>query len=122
MVEHLFSYGTLQLEKVQLEVYGRKLIGISTRLLRYRLAEIEIKDETVVAKSNKKIHPIAQFTGIETDFIDGMIFEISNKELTRSDCYEVADYERVDEVFANHKKAWIYVCRKTNQVRKATVS
>ena len=114
MNEKLFSYGTLQLENVQIETFGRKLNGVKARLLRYKLAEIEISDLQVIAKSNKKYHPIAKFTGIDEDFIDGVIYEITKNELLLSDTYEVKEYERINEIFSEDKNAWIYVCRETN--------
>ncbi len=118
MKQFLFSYGTLQLEKVQLELFGRKFLGKYSRLLKYKLEKIEIHDKEVLAKSNKKHHPIAIFTGNETDFIDGVIFEVTKKELKLSDSYEVFEYERIVENFENYNQAWVYVCRTTNQTRK----
>ena len=118
MNEQLFSYGTLQLENVQIETFGRKLNGVKARLLKYKLSEIEISDPLVIAKSNKKYHPIAKFTGIDSDFIDGVIYEITKNELSLSDTYEVKEYERINEIFDNDKNAWIYVCRETNNTKK----
>lgn len=106
---NLFSYGTLQLEKVQMETYGRLLQGEKDTLTGYKLGSLKITDAGVLEKSGKEFHPIAIKTGNQNDHIEGMIFEISEEELKETDRYEVADYHRVLETFASGKKAWIYV-------------
>ena len=54
MSEYLFSYGTLQQEKTQLELFGRKLHGTSDVLKGYKVATIEIKDETFLTRGEEK--------------------------------------------------------------------
>ena len=58
-MELLFSYGTLQLEKVQLETFNRVLIGSNDILVNYQLDQLEIKDKNVLLKSEQQYHPIA---------------------------------------------------------------
>ena len=108
----LFSYGTLQLEKVQIENYGRILIGKPDRLTGYKIEKLQITDSTVLAKSELEYHPIAVKSENENDFIEGMLFEITDTELTETDKYEVSQYHRVMETFESGKKAWIYVAKK----------
>lgn len=105
----LFSYGTLQLPSVQLSSFGRLLTGKPDRLLGYKLAQLKITDETVLAKSETATHPIAIKTNNPIDFIEGVIFEISEKELQQADEYEVEDYCRVQELFESGALAWVYV-------------
>lgn len=105
----LFSYGTLQLEKVQMENYGRLLKGEKDRLLNYKLDKLEITDEEVLRKSEEAFRPIALKTGNPTDSIEGTIFEITQAELDETDKYEVSDYQRVLETFSSGKQAWVYV-------------
>ncbi|KAF2506948.1 gamma-glutamylcyclotransferase [Flavobacterium zhairuonense] len=114
-MEQLFSYGTLQLEKVQLETFGRILKGEKVQLKKYELGETEIKDQSVIEKSGKNMHPIAKFTGNETDSINGVLFEITYEELLQSDEYEVEEYERVKVAFDNNIVGWAYVCKETNR-------
>lgn len=45
MSEYLFSYGTLQKKKVQMEVFGRKLHGSTDILKGHKTVTIEIKDD-----------------------------------------------------------------------------
>ena len=112
MMKHLlFSYGTLQIENVQIQNYGRLLIGTKDSLQGYTLSEVEITDKSVIEKSGKKFHPIALKTNNLEDFITGTIFEITDLELHESDKYEVSDYERILETFVSNKKAWVYVSK-----------
>lgn len=49
MTERLFSYGTLQLEAVQLAIFGRSLVGAPDVMTGYRLEPLDIDDEGVRA-------------------------------------------------------------------------
>jgi hypothetical protein len=51
--ELLFSYGTLQLEAVQMAVFGRRLAGTSDALRGFELVSLQIEDPTVVAISGE---------------------------------------------------------------------
>ncbi len=105
----LFSYGTLQLEKVQVENYGRILKGKKDSLPNYKLDKLKIIDKDVLKKSGKEFHPIAIKTNSPNDLIEGTIFEISELELKETDKYEVSDYKRVLEKFSSGQQAWVYV-------------
>jgi len=106
---NLFSYGTLQQGNVQIENYGRLLVGVKDSLKEYKLDKVKITDAKVLKASGKEYHPIALKTNNTSDTIEGTIFEITEKELLETDKYEVSDYKRVLETFASGKKAWIYV-------------
>ncbi len=107
--ELLFSYGTLQNTPVQLETFGRELNGFKDKLLGYKLEMLEISSCDVVEISGESHHPIAMVTGDDKDKVDGMVFEISAKELAQSDRYEVDDYKRVMGKLDSGKQAWVYV-------------
>ena len=108
-MENLFSYGTLQEENVQLENYNRILEGSDDILKNHCLKNIEIKDESVIRKSNKNIHPIIYYTGNEEDEIRGKVFKITSDELIKTDNYEVSDYHRVEVTLKSGIKSWVYV-------------
>ena len=108
-MECLFSYGTLKNKEVQLETFGRELVGSKDQLLGYKLEMVEIKDQSVVALSGKAHHPIAVASQDKNDFVSGVIFEITPKELAQSDLYEVSNYKRVTGEFKSGQKAWVYV-------------
>ncbi len=107
----LFSYGTLQLEKVQLENYGRILKAERDKLTGYKIEDLQITDSKVLAKSQLKNHPIAVKSENENDFIGGVIFEVTETELAETDKYEVIQYHRILETFESGKKAWVYVAK-----------
>ncbi|CAC9437303.1 hypothetical protein BSPLISOX_2701 [uncultured Gammaproteobacteria bacterium] len=103
----LFSYGTLQSSTVQLETFGRELVGYKDKLLNYRLAMLEIQDASVIKLSGKTHHPIA--VSSQSDTVSGQVFEITADELAQSDEYEVDDYQRVLGTMASGTPAWAYV-------------
>ena len=61
--EFLFSYGTLQLEAVQMATFGRLLTGTRDVLPGFEAALLEIDDPATVSLSGKTHHAIAKFTG-----------------------------------------------------------
>lgn len=111
MQELLFSYGTLQKDKVQLELFGRHLQGHKDVLPGYQLSTIEIKDESVLVKSEQPYHLIAlpakDTAGASA--IEGIVFTISKEELLLADKYETDDYKRIKVTLQSGKEAWVYV-------------
>lgn len=107
--EILFSYGTLQLEEVQLETFGRKLEGQVDALPGYHLVMITITDEDFIATSGTANHRSLQFTGNHEDVVDGMALKVSISELHQADEYEPAGYERVRVKLKSGLAAWIFV-------------
>jgi gamma-glutamylcyclotransferase (GGCT)/AIG2-like uncharacterized protein YtfP len=106
---NLFSYGTLQKEQVQIETFGRILIGEKDILSGYKLKMLEITDPEVLRKSNQKYHPILEFSGNTEDEVKGVLFEVTDEEILQADEYEVDDYKRVEAVFKSGKSGFIYV-------------
>jgi DNA-directed RNA polymerase subunit RPC12/RpoP len=126
--ERLFSYGTLQLESVQLATFGRRLVGAADALPGFGREMLKIENEAVVATSGQTHHPIVRFTGREADAVDGMVFEVTPQELLNADKYEVAAYKRVAVTLRSGKRAWVYVdarfgpdCRQ-GEIRSQTVA
>lgn len=109
MTHLLFSYGTLQLEKVQLASFGRKLKGHKAVLKGYKVGQLQITDPAVLELSNQQFHPVALKTGNADDQIEGMLFEVSAAELEMADKYEVSDYMRIQETFDSGHVGWIYI-------------
>jgi hypothetical protein len=107
--EYLFSYGTLQLEAVQMATFGRHLTGARDVLMGFEQAAIEIQDPTTVALSGKTHHSIARFTGRPSDTVQGTVYAVTAVELQRADEYEVAEYRRIDVVLQSGLRAWVYV-------------
>ncbi len=110
-MEPLFTYGTLQLEEVQLATFGRRLEGRRDALVGYRLVIITIQDEDFVAKSGTANHRNLQFTGDDSDLVEGIVFAVTMKELEQSDAYEPEDYARVLVQCRSGLSAWVYLNR-----------
>jgi len=106
--EKLFSYGTLQQESVQLSNFGRRLKGQPDVVTGWRLSTVEIRDPTVLAQSGLAVHKILVL-GKPSDEVDGVVFEITPKELEASDGYETDAYKRVKVRLKSGTEAWVYV-------------
>ena len=98
--QNLFSYGTLQIEAVQLATFGRRLKGEADTLLGYRLATLRMEDED---------HRNLQFTGNPSDSVEGTAFEVTENELEQADAYEPDGYERVRVTLKSGLQAWVYL-------------
>jgi hypothetical protein len=109
MKEFLFSYGTLQKEKVQMETFGRLLHGMKDILEGYQLSSIEIKDESFLSKGENKHQRTLILSKNNMDRIEGIVFEISVEELLLADKYEPDNYKRIKVALQSWKEAWIYV-------------
>ena len=105
----LFSYGTLQLEAVQMATFGRQLTGTGDALRGFELVPLKIEDQTVVAISGKALHTMARFTGRASDVVSGTVFPVTPDEIDHADRYEVAAVKRVAVVLQSGVRAWTYV-------------
>ena len=113
MNEYLFSYGTLQKEKVQIELFGRILRGEGDSLNSYKLVTIEIKDKAFLSKGEEKYQQTLVVSKDNNDSIKGTVFDITDGELLVADKYEPANYKRIKVGLQSGKKAWIYVAVET---------
>jgi gamma-glutamyl AIG2-like cyclotransferase len=107
--ENLFSYGTLQLEGVQLETFGRKLEGQPDGLSEYQLVMITITDEDFVIKSGTADHRNLEFTGNAKDIVEGSVLKLTQNELEQADRYEPQGYERVNVQLQSGRNAWVFI-------------
>ena len=107
--ELLFSYGTLQLEAVQMATFRRQLAGRSDALRGFDLVLLKIEDPTVVAISGNAHHTMARFTGRASDVVSGTVFAVTPDEIQNADKYEVAAVKRVAVVLQSGIRAWAYV-------------
>jgi len=107
--ESLFTYGTLQLEAVQMATFGRLPAGAPDALVGFAIAPLVIEDPAVIAISGKAQHTIAQYTGRAADTIPGMVYAVSLAEIESADTYEVAPCQRVSVVLQSWRRAWVYV-------------
>ncbi len=99
----LFTYGTLQHEDVQENLFGRVLQGTPEKLIGYVLKRIQIEEEFGIVH-----YPVIVETNNNADFIDGMVYEVTEKELHQADLYEGMHYKRVEVHLHSNQKAWAY--------------
>ena len=109
--ENLFSYGTLQLEEVQLDTFGRKLESTPDALPGYKLVAITITDEDFVARSGTANHRNLQFTGNSADIVVGVVLKVTQNELEQADAYEPEGYKRVRAHLRSGGDAWVFISK-----------
>ena len=98
---HLFSYGTLQDESVQMSTFGRLLGGDADALPGHELASIT---------SGNATYADAKFNGRADSRVPGTVFNVTEAELASADAYdEDAHYVRKVVTLASGKQAWVYV-------------
>jgi hypothetical protein len=108
MKQYIFSYGTLQKEKVQLALFGRLLHGTKDQLRGYRLTPIEITDQAALTISGQRFHTIATLSNNINDIIPGIVYLVTEEELLATDTYE-HDYKRSLVKLDSGKDAWVYL-------------
>jgi len=104
----LFSYGTLQDETVQMATFGRFLQGHTDTLIGFEQMLIDIDDPKYAATSWKTHYTIVRYNGRSDNRVKGMVFELTDTELTKCDEYEPAGYKRIMATLASGKNAWVY--------------
>ena len=102
-MKKLFTYGSLQHEDVQENLFGRALKGTPEKLIGYALRNIQIEEEFGIVH-----YPVIVETKNEEDFIDGIVYEVTDKELNQTDLYEGMHYKRVEVHLHSNQKAWAY--------------
>lgn len=105
----LFSYGTLQLEAVQMKSFGRLLDGRADAMPGFKKEMNEITDPEVVKVSGERFHPVVMVSTNPNDEVAGKVFFISAEELEAADRYEVSDYKRIQVGLKSGVQAWVYV-------------
>ena len=109
MPEFIFSYGTLQNEKVQQALFGRTVPLLTDNLPGYKSIAIEITDSAFLSKGESPYQHTLVESGNSNDIIQGSVLEITREELLIIDSYEPANYKRIKVMLQSGKEAWIYV-------------
>jgi gamma-glutamylcyclotransferase (GGCT)/AIG2-like uncharacterized protein YtfP len=99
----LFTYGTLQHDDIQENLFGRILHGTPETLVGYALQEIQIEEEFGLIS-----YEILVETGNPEDTINGIVYSVTQKELYQADLYEGLHYKRVEVHLQSNQKAWAY--------------
>lgn len=109
MSQYLFSYGTLQAERIQIELFGRILSGSPDALRQYRIMPIKIRDRQFLDRGEDLMQMTLIHTQDNNDVIKGTIYEVSDAELIFADQYEPDNYKRKMVVLDSGRSAWIYL-------------
>lgn len=75
MPDYLFSYGTLQQEKTQHQLFGRQLTGAFDQLPGYIIQEIIITDELFLSRGEDAFQHIATPSTNAGDMVIGIALE-----------------------------------------------
>ena len=108
-MEYLFSYGTLQEERIQLKLYGRILKGEKDVLPGYSISLVDNKNYDAQSGTEEKFHKLAVISNKDKDGITGTLFELREEELQRTDEYEPDGYKRISATLLSGKSCWVYV-------------
>ena len=104
----IFSYGTLQMEKVQRALFGRLVAMEDDVLLGYRTVAIEVTEPDPLDYSGLPVHQA--LVPAEPDAaIPGKILTTDDGDLPAIDAYEGDLYVRVAVTLASGMRAWVYV-------------
>ncbi|SEQ19425.1 gamma-glutamylcyclotransferase [Lentzea albida] len=95
-VVNLFSYGTSQTAPVQIEHFGRTLVGKEDVLPGHHRVTTDR-------------HPIVSFTGDPADSVAGTVLEVTTAELAAADIHEVDEYRRTLVTLGSGAEAWVYL-------------
>jgi len=98
-IEFLFTYGTLQDERLHHALFQKKMEGTADTLRGYRISE---------AKANG-VYAMVEHTGNEEDTVEGIVYNIAEEHLKGADEYEGDLYERISITLVSGKKAWVYI-------------
>ena len=107
----IFSFGTLQLEQVQRELFGRAVETTPDVLRGARLGVLKITDPEVIRASGSDEHPALIITGDLADSVAGGTLDVTAEELAAADHYERVGYRRIQVTLESGIEAWVYVPR-----------
>lgn len=105
----VFSYGTLQLPRVQQTLYGRTLESVEDVLPGYAAVPMPITDPAVIEASGSDLHLALVPTDDPEAAIPGKALRVTEAELVTTDAYEGTNYRRIEVTLASGTKAFVYV-------------
>jgi gamma-glutamylcyclotransferase (GGCT)/AIG2-like uncharacterized protein YtfP len=102
-MEKLFAYGNLREKDIQETVFGRILKGVPEKLVGYAVKEIQIEEEYGIDS-----YPIITPTQNQDDTINGILYDLTLRELQLADTYEGKHYKRIQVQLQSNEVAWAY--------------
>lgn len=104
----VFSYGTLQMPRVQRELFGRLVRMDDDALLGFETVPVEIDHPDVIEFSGSSTH-LGLVPGDPLARIAGKLLHVTQADLPALDDYEGEEYRRVEVVLESGMRAWVYV-------------
>jgi len=102
----LFSYGTLQHEHVQRELFGRALRAEPDLLAGFTMHTVMVSD--LAAPDGRAPHAIVRLSGNEHDRVNGTALDVRDADLDAADRYEPHGYARIAARLVSGRDAWVY--------------
>lgn len=104
----VFSYGTLQMPRVQQELFGRQVEMTDDALLGYDTVPVEIDHPDVIEFSGSTTH-LGLVPGAPDARIAGKLLHVTQADFPALDAYEGEEYRRIEVTLASGVTAWVYV-------------
>jgi gamma-glutamylcyclotransferase (GGCT)/AIG2-like uncharacterized protein YtfP len=104
----VFSYGTLQMPRVQQELLGRQVAMTDDALLGFDTVPVEIDHPDVIEFSGSSTH-LGLVPGAPDARIAGKLLHVTEADLPALDRYEGDEYRRIEVRLASGVSAWVYV-------------
>ena len=102
-MKQLFVYGTLLDPQIQINVFSRQIKGFSDNLIGYR---------KIYRKFYDGIYP--DLLEDKESIVKGMVLQVSDEDLKKSDIYEGNEYERLKVKLESGILAEVYRGRRNN--------
>lgn len=96
---YLFTYGTLQDERIQMALFKRTLQGHPDTLPGYDLSPQKVAG----------LYPVVFQSPNAANGLAGIVYEVTESDLKNADDYEGEDYQRTRVVLASGRAAWVYI-------------
>jgi gamma-glutamylcyclotransferase (GGCT)/AIG2-like uncharacterized protein YtfP len=103
----VFSYGTLQMPRVQRELLGREVAMTDDALLGFDTVPVEIDHPDVIEFSGSSTH-LGLVPGAPDARIAGKLLHIAEADFPALDAYE-SGYRRIQVTVESGAAAWVYV-------------
>lgn len=103
----LFAYGTLRDESVQRAVFGRVLYGQPDAIARFEKSLLEFP--ATGGDGGTPVYPVVRFNDDPDRRVDGIVYELTDRELEAADEYETSAYRRILVELVSGSEAWVYV-------------
>ena len=104
----IFSYGTLQMPRVQHELLGRLVAMDDDALLGFETVAIEIDHPDVIEFSGSSTH-LGLIPGDPAARIEGKLLHVTESDWPALDDYEGEEYRRTQVTLASGTRAWVYL-------------